>query len=113
MESDNELKFDIHCEKLFKSASKVASIKYHMRVFFSSNQLHQVYRSYVQPFYQYGVLIYGTANKSLLIKNEKATKIDISELLKAKKNMKTWLRLKRNLKSATLENYISMICLSN
>ena len=39
MEIDNELNFDIHCEKLLKRASKVASFIYHMRVFFNSNQL--------------------------------------------------------------------------
>ena len=33
MEIDNELKIDIHCEKLLKRASKEASIIYHMRVF--------------------------------------------------------------------------------
>ena len=75
MEIDNELKFDIHCEKLLKRASKVASIFYHMRAFFNSNQLYKIYRTYIQSIYQYGVLIYGTANKSISTKIEKQQKM--------------------------------------
>ena len=84
MEIDNELKFDIHCAKMLKRVSKVASIIYHMRAFFNSNQQYQVHRTYIQPIYQFGVLIYGTANnKSLLIKIEKQQKIGNSKFFQA------------------------------
>ena len=82
METDNLLIFDIHCKNLLSCASKVASITYHMRAFFNSNQLYQVYRTYLQPTYQYGVFIYGTANKSLLVNIENQQELIIRNSFK-------------------------------
>ena len=111
MEIDNELKIDTHCEKLLKRASKVASIIYYMRVFFNSSQLYQIYKTNIQTIYQNGVLIYGTANKSLLIKIEKQQKIIIRNSFKLKK-YESLVKIKENSNSATLENYISTSWLS-
>ena len=44
------------------------SILYQSRDYLSLNLLLKVFKQYVQPRYQYGILIYGTANKSILQK---------------------------------------------
>ena len=74
MEIYNELNFGIHCDKFVKQAWKVASIINHMSALFIRNHLLQVHKIYVQPIYQYGVLVYSNANNSLLFKIEKQQK---------------------------------------
>ena len=76
-----------------------------MRAFFGSNQLHQVYRGYIEPIYkkQY----YFTAlQPNHFNRDIKTTKMTIQNSF----NKKALLRLKKNSKTATLENYISLSC---
>ena len=44
------------------------SILYPSRDYLITNRLLKVFKQYVQPRYQYGILIYGTAKKSTLQK---------------------------------------------
>ena len=92
IEVDNELKIDIHCEKLLKRASKVASIIYQIRAFYNNNQPYEFYKTYIQPIYQFEVKIYGAANKSLLTRIEKEQRMTFRKIFKLKK-MKVVLRL--------------------
>ena len=65
---DSELNFKKHVDFILKKNAKFVSILYQSRDYLSKNLLLKVLKQYVQPRYQYGILIYGTAKKSTLQK---------------------------------------------
>ena len=63
---DNKLDFKIHINSVAAKLTKFTGLFYKLRFILSIKQLVLVYKSFVQPVIQYGVLIYGTANKTSL-----------------------------------------------
>ena len=61
---DHKLGFQEHAKNLTKKMLGFCSLLYRIRKVLTTNQLVQVYRTYVQPVIQYGVLFYAnTSNK--------------------------------------------------
>ena len=63
---DNKLDFKKHINSIAAKLTKFTGLFYKLRFILSINQLVLVYKSFVQPVIQYGVLIYGTASKTSL-----------------------------------------------
>ena len=63
---DNKLDFKKHINSVAAKLTKFTGMFYKLRFILSIEQLVLVYKSFNQPVIQYGVLIYGTANKSSL-----------------------------------------------
>ena len=63
---DNKLDFKKHINSVAANLTKFTGLFYKLRFILSIKQLVLVYKSFVQPVIQYGVLIYGTANKTSL-----------------------------------------------
>ena len=58
--------FKKHINSVAAKLTKFTGLFYNLRFILSIEQLVLVYKSFVQPVMQYGVLIYGTANKTSL-----------------------------------------------
>ena len=63
---DNKLDFEKHKNSVAAKLTKFTGLFYKLRFILSIKQLVLVYKSFVQPVIQYGVLIYGTASKTSL-----------------------------------------------
>ena len=63
---DNKLDFKKHINSVAAKLTKFTGLFYKLRFILSIKQLVLVYKSFVQLVIQYGVLIYGTANKTSL-----------------------------------------------
>ena len=63
---DNKLDFKKHIKSVAAKLTKFTGLFYKLRFILSIKQLVLVYKSFVQPVIQYGVLIYGTASKTIL-----------------------------------------------
>ena len=63
---DNKLDFKKHINSVAAKLTKFTGLFYKLRFILSIKQLVLVYKSFVQPVIQYGVLIYGTASKTSL-----------------------------------------------
>ena len=63
---DNKLDFKKHINSVAAKTTKFTGLFYKLRSILSIKQLVLVYKSFVQPVIQYGVLIYGTANRTSL-----------------------------------------------
>ena len=58
---DNKLSFKNHIEVVKQKLIKFSGLFYRLRKFISKSQMLQVFKSYVQPVVQYGILIYGNS----------------------------------------------------
>ena len=63
---DNKLTFEEHIDYVQMKCNQYISILYQTKKYLQRELLLKIYKQYVQPQYQYRVLIYGTANKSVL-----------------------------------------------
>ena len=63
---DNKLTFEDHIDYVQMKCYQYISILYQTKKYLQRELLLKIYKQYVQPQYQCGVLIYGTANKSVL-----------------------------------------------
>ena len=63
---DNKLDFKKHINSVAAKLTKLTGLFYKLMFILSIKQLVLVYKSFVQLVIQYGVLIYGTANKTSL-----------------------------------------------
>ena len=63
---DNKLDFKKHINSVAAKLTQFTRLFYKLRFMLSIKQLVLVYKSFVQPVIQYGVLIYGTASKTSL-----------------------------------------------
>ena len=61
---DKKLDFKKHINSVAAKLTTFTGLFYKLRFTLSIKQLVLVYKSFVQPVIQYGVLIYGTANKT-------------------------------------------------
>ena len=71
---DNKLSFRQHIEYIRKKMNKFCAIVYKLRDVMTINQLINYYKTYVQPVFQYGILIYGCVKKSNLYVIHKSQK---------------------------------------
>ena len=67
---DPSLSFQIHIDKIIKRTARTTFVIYQLRFVFRREYLFLIYKVYLQPIFQYGVLIYGTADKTKLLKLE-------------------------------------------
>ena len=67
---DSKLSFKSHIEKIISRMNSLTAAIYQYKIFFKRHILVRLYKIYVQPVLQYGVLLYGVANKSDLQKLE-------------------------------------------
>ena len=58
---DNKLSFKNHIDVVNQKLIKFIGLFYRLRKFLSKSQMIQVFKSYVQPVVQYGILIYGNS----------------------------------------------------
>ena len=58
---DNKLSFKNHIDVVNQKLIKFIGLFYTLRKFLSKSQMIQVFKSYVQPVVQYGILIYGNS----------------------------------------------------
>ena len=58
---DNKLSFKNHIDVVNQKLIKLIGLFYRLRKFLSKSQMIQVFKSYVQPVVQYGILIYGNS----------------------------------------------------
>ena len=65
---DYRLDFREHVNFIEKQCAKFITILYQTCQFLEKNLLVKILKQYVQPRYQYGILIYGTTAKSILTK---------------------------------------------
>ena len=73
---DHKLSFHEHTKNLTKRMLGFCSLLYRIRKVLTTNQLVQVYRTYVQPVIQYGVLVYAnTSNQVLKPQNQMVKRI--------------------------------------
>ena len=71
---DCQLSFQHHVSYIEKRLVKFCGIFYRLRKVLTSRQMIQVFRTYIKPILQYGVLIYGSTSKNVLKNLEKLTK---------------------------------------
>ena len=62
-----------HLSSIEKRLVKFSCLFYGIRKVLTSRQMIQVFRTYTKPFFQYGVLIYGSTSKNVLKNQEKLT----------------------------------------
>ena len=86
---DNKLNFKEHITSVKLKCAKNISVFYQLRKFMSRPFLLRAYCTYVQPIYQYGVLIYGTANKTSLMQLEKQQKYLLRIIFGLRKHQST------------------------
>ena len=63
---DNKLTFEEHIDYVQMKCNQYISILYQTKKYLQRELLLKIYKQYFQPQYQYGVLIYGIATKSVL-----------------------------------------------
>ena len=63
---DHKLSFQEHAKNLTKRTLGFCSLLYRVRTVLTTNQLVQVYRTYVQPVTQYGVLVCANTSNQVL-----------------------------------------------
>ena len=68
---DSKLSFKSHIEKIVSRMNSLTAAIYQYEKIFKRHKLVRLYKVYVQPVLQYGVLLYGVANKSDLNKSKK------------------------------------------
>ena len=71
---DCQLSFQHHVSYIEKRLVKFCGIFYRLKKVLTSRQMIQVFRTYIKPILQYGVLIYGSTSKNVLKNLEKLTK---------------------------------------
>ena len=72
---DKKLQFKKHIRTLIRRImANVQPLRY-FKTFISEKRMLQAYKVYIQPIIQYGVLIYGTTNKSNLMPLERVQKL--------------------------------------
>ena len=60
----SKLRFISHIEKIDNRIISLTAAIYQYKNYFKRHKLVQLYKIYVQPALQFGVLLYGLANKS-------------------------------------------------
>ena len=75
---DNKFDFKKHINSVAAKLTKYTGLFYKLRFILSIKQLVLVYKSFVQPVIQYGVLTYGTASKTSL----KFIEVKIKQILR-------------------------------
>ena len=63
---DNQLKFKDHINYVKEKLSKFCSLFYRLRLIFTRTQLLRIFRIYVKPRVQYGIMISGSINENFL-----------------------------------------------
>ena len=63
---DNHLKFKDHINYVKEKLLKFCSLFYRLRLIFTRTQLIKIFKIYVKPIVQYGILIYGSTNENFL-----------------------------------------------
>ena len=58
---DNKLSFKNYIDVVIQKLIKFIGLFHRLRKFLSKSQMIQVFKSYVQPVVQYGILIYGNS----------------------------------------------------
>ena len=67
IELDENLNFGEHIRKLCSKLNKFSGLFYRLRSILTVKQMLLTYKVYVQPVVSYGVLVYGTSNKTKLL----------------------------------------------
>ena len=75
LEIDHKLSFKEHANQLLKKTAKNVPLLYQLKKFLPSSALLRAYKSFIQPIYQYGILVYGTADKKVMEKIENQQKL--------------------------------------
>ena len=65
---DNQLNFKEHIKQVKIKLTQVSAAMFQFKKFFQRPTLVKLYKAYVQPIVQYGVLVYGCGNKTDLKK---------------------------------------------
>ena len=64
LEIDQKLSFKEHVNQLLNKTAKNVTLLCQLKKFLRSSALFRAYKSFIQPIYQYGIPVYGTAEKS-------------------------------------------------
>ena len=63
---DHRLSFSEHSNIIQKKLNQFTAMFYRLRKFLKVSHMIRVYKTYVQPIIQYGVIAYGSTTKSIL-----------------------------------------------
>ena len=74
IELDDNLNFGDHIKNVFSKLKKLSWLLYRLRSILTVKQLLLTCKVYVQPVVSYGVLVYGTSNKTLILPLESKVK---------------------------------------
>ena len=74
IELDDNLNFGENIENLCSKLNKFSGLFYRLRSILTVKQMVLTYKVYVQPVVSYGVLVYGTRNKTLILPLESKIK---------------------------------------
>ena len=96
LESDDNLKFCDHTKNLCSKRNQFSGLFYRLRSILTFNQLLLTFKVYVQPVVSYGVLVYGTSNKTLILPLESKLKQITRIIFKKPKSTSTCLERESN-----------------
>ena len=96
IELDDNLNFGDHIKNLCSKLNKLSGLFYQLRSILTVKQLLLTYRVYVQPVVSYGVLVYGTSNKTLVLPLESKIKQITRSVFSKPKSTSTSLERKSN-----------------
>ena len=69
LEIDQKLSFKEHANQLLKKTAKNVPLLYQLKNFLPSSALFRAYKFFIEPICQYGILVYGTADRKSDRKN--------------------------------------------
>ena len=96
---DDQLKFKDHINYVKEKLLKFCSLFYRLRLIFTRSQLLKIFKIYVKPIVQYGILIYGSTNENFL----KPINLSIKRILK----IIFWKRKYQSIERIRVHNLIS------
>ena len=96
IELDDNLNFGDHIKNIFSKQNKFSGLFYRLRSILTVKQLLLTYKVYVQPVVSYGVLVYWTSNKTIILPLESKIKQITRIIFKKPKSTCTCLERESN-----------------
>ena len=109
IEVDNHLNFKSHIELVISKLNKMGGLMYRLRKILKTSQLLAVYKAYIKPIIQYGVIVYGATSRSILKPLESKIK-HISKIIFFKNDRGQQQLSVKNTLFLALKNYTFMNC---
>ena len=107
IELDDNLNIGDHIKNLCSKLNKFSGLFYRLTSILTVKQMLTTYKVYVQPVVSYGVLVYGTSNKTLILPLESNIKQITRNIFNKPKSSSTGLERESNhirLESCTFLN---------